>query len=59
MSACPICNRPAPSRPQNRAFPFCSPRCKLVDLGKWLDDKYRIPGSAAPEDAPQKIEEDA
>jgi len=24
--------------------PFCSRRCKLVDLGKWLDEEYRIPG---------------
>ncbi|MCE7910268.1 MAG: DNA gyrase inhibitor YacG [Candidatus Brocadia sp.] len=23
-------------------FPFCSERCKLVDLGAWLDEKYRI-----------------
>jgi endogenous inhibitor of DNA gyrase (YacG/DUF329 family) len=31
----------------NRAFPFCSPRCKLLDLGKWLDEDYRIPGPRA------------
>ena len=24
------------------AFPFCSPRCKLIDLGKWLNEEYRI-----------------
>lgn len=24
-------------------FPFCSDRCKLVDLGRWLDGKYQIP----------------
>ncbi|MEK6621777.1 MAG: DNA gyrase inhibitor YacG [Planctomycetota bacterium] len=23
-------------------FPFCSDRCKLIDLGAWLDEKYRI-----------------
>ncbi|RKY05149.1 DNA gyrase inhibitor YacG [Candidatus Poribacteria bacterium] len=23
-------------------FPFCSPRCKLIDLGKWLNEEYRI-----------------
>jgi endogenous inhibitor of DNA gyrase (YacG/DUF329 family) len=30
-------------------FPFCSPRCKLVDLGRWLGEAYRVPdeGSAA------------
>jgi endogenous inhibitor of DNA gyrase (YacG/DUF329 family) len=24
-------------------YPFCSPRCKLVDLGRWLGENYRIP----------------
>jgi endogenous inhibitor of DNA gyrase (YacG/DUF329 family) len=34
------------------AFPFCSTRCKLVDLGAWLDGSYRIPGEpiAEPDD---------
>jgi endogenous inhibitor of DNA gyrase (YacG/DUF329 family) len=27
----------------NKAFPFCSQRCQLIDLGKWLDEDYRIP----------------
>lgn len=42
---CPICKRPVaddgPDRPA--AYPFCSDRCKLVDLGRWLDGKYQIP----------------
>ena len=25
------------------ASPFCSPRCRLVDLGRWLGEEYRIP----------------
>jgi uncharacterized protein len=29
-------------RAQNKAFPFCNPRCKQVDLGSWLDEKYRV-----------------
>jgi endogenous inhibitor of DNA gyrase (YacG/DUF329 family) len=45
MSPCPICRHPAPPRAQNKSFPFCSPRCKLVDLGKWLDEQYRVPVS--------------
>jgi endogenous inhibitor of DNA gyrase (YacG/DUF329 family) len=40
---CPICNHPALPRARNRAFPFCSERCKLVDLGKWLSEEYRVP----------------
>jgi len=29
-------------RPDHRLFPFCSERCKLVDLGRWLDGRYAI-----------------
>ncbi|MBP0614263.1 DNA gyrase inhibitor YacG [Jiella mangrovi] len=37
---CPEC-----SRPSNReTFPFCSPRCKAVDLNRWLSGSYVIPG---------------
>jgi endogenous inhibitor of DNA gyrase (YacG/DUF329 family) len=34
-------------RAANRAFPFCSDRCRLVDLGKWLGEEYRIAGPRA------------
>jgi endogenous inhibitor of DNA gyrase (YacG/DUF329 family) len=41
---CPICGKPVAPRPENRAVPFCSDRCRLVDLAKWLGEEYRIPG---------------
>jgi len=44
---CAICRRPVPPRPDNPAWPFCSPRCRLIDLGKWLDGDYRL---SSPED---------
>ncbi len=44
---CPICGRTARPRPENRSFPFCSDRCRLVDLGKWLGESYRVPGARA------------
>ena len=47
MNRCPICKAPASPRSVNRAFPFCSERCRLVDLGRWLSEGYRIPGPAA------------
>jgi endogenous inhibitor of DNA gyrase (YacG/DUF329 family) len=43
MHPCPICDRPAAPRKDNPAFPFCSPRCRTVDLGKWLNEEYRVP----------------
>jgi uncharacterized protein len=42
---CPTCRTPVrrdPTRP-NKLFPFCSERCHLVDLGRWLGEDYRIP----------------
>ncbi len=39
---CPIC-KTATTWEENPFRPFCSERCKLVDLGAWADDKYRIP----------------
>jgi endogenous inhibitor of DNA gyrase (YacG/DUF329 family) len=33
------------------AFPFCSDRCRLIDLGRWLDGKYQIPVVEEDEDA--------
>jgi len=41
---CPICTKDAKPRKENPAFPFCSARCKQVDLGKWLSEEYRVPG---------------
>ena len=49
--ACPICGKPVAPRKENRAFPFCSDRCRLVDLGKWLGEEYRIPGARPGDDA--------
>ena len=43
MPMCPICGKDAKPRTENKAAPFCTARCKSVDLGKWLDEEYRIP----------------
>lgn len=42
-ATCPTCKKPVEPRAQNRAFPFCSDRCRAVDLGKWLGEEYRFP----------------
>ena len=41
---CPICRREIGPLSTNPAFPFCSPQCKLLDLGRWLDGGYRVAG---------------
>jgi endogenous inhibitor of DNA gyrase (YacG/DUF329 family) len=42
---CPICKNPVAEsdldKPQS-TFPFCSERCKLIDLGRWLGGRYQI-----------------
>lgn len=40
---CPTCGQPAEYSPQNPFRPFCSERCKLIDLGEWATESYRIP----------------
>lgn len=46
---CPQCQKDVATRSENPAFPFCSPRCRMLDLGKWLGEEYRIPVGPAPE----------
>jgi len=49
VTRCPICKKKVqpPEKGDGDAgrswFPFCSERCKLIDLGRWLDGKYQIP----------------
>lgn len=44
LPPCPVCGRPAPAARR----PFCSDRCRTVDLGRWLKGDYAIPGEPAP-----------
>ena len=43
MSICPICGEEVAPRGANKAFPFCNGRCQSIDLGKWLNEEYRVP----------------
>jgi endogenous inhibitor of DNA gyrase (YacG/DUF329 family) len=51
---CPICKKPVEKTDGETAkySPFCSDRCRLIDLGRWLDGKYQIPVDDD-QDAPQ------
>jgi endogenous inhibitor of DNA gyrase (YacG/DUF329 family) len=64
---CPVCKKPVEEPRRERQppgqtetavrswFPFCSERCKLIDLGRWLGGKYQIPvveRDESDEDAP-------
>jgi len=50
---CPRCGAPAVYAPENAWRPFCSERCKVIDLGAWANEDYRIP---APPEPPQDSE---
>jgi endogenous inhibitor of DNA gyrase (YacG/DUF329 family) len=43
MKRCPTCNREVQWQ-DNPFRPFCSERCKLLDLGNWVSEEYRVPG---------------
>lgn len=46
---CPHCRKEASW--QNNPFrPFCSERCKMIDLGAWISEDYKIPGEKKPTD---------
>jgi endogenous inhibitor of DNA gyrase (YacG/DUF329 family) len=56
MVPCPGCGTPAPFDPGNKWRPFCSERCKMIDLGEWAAERYRMPAEAP--DSPDKEDED-
>ena len=47
---CPTCRRPT-GLDGNPYRPFCSERCKVLDLAAWADERYRIPGDPVPQEA--------
>jgi uncharacterized protein len=51
---CPVCGVPVGPLSENRVFPFCSARCRTIDLGHWLDERYRIPTAEPPGDDDDK-----
>jgi len=47
---CPTCSAKVEWKPENKYRPFCSERCRLVDLGGWLAERYRVPGDDVKDD---------
>ncbi|RFC33707.1 MAG: hypothetical protein DID91_2727703001 [Candidatus Nitrotoga sp. MKT] len=43
--SCPQCKKEVPWNKDSVYRPFCSERCKLIDLGQWATESYRIPQS--------------
>lgn len=53
---CPICRKPVEMG--DPYMPFCSERCKLIDLGAWASEKYVISTPLVPEDRDEKGDDD-
>lgn len=53
-ASCPTCKKPVAIPPVDQpmgTFPFCSDRCRLIDLGRWQDGTYQIPAEPSDDDA--------
>lgn len=51
---CPTCKKPV--TPADAEFPFCSDRCRLLDLGKWASGDYRISSAILDPDVLEDLE---
>ncbi len=47
---CPICKKTVLYSVQNPHRPFCSEKCRLIDLGQWFEGDYCIPDDAQADD---------
>jgi endogenous inhibitor of DNA gyrase (YacG/DUF329 family) len=47
---CPTCGGDSIYSPANRYRPFCSERCKNIDLGAWANENFRVPEETPPDD---------
>ena len=54
---CPTCGKAAEWK-DNPFRPFCSERCKLIDLGHWVDEDYRVPGQSISKEPKAENEEE-
>jgi uncharacterized protein len=48
--ACPTCRKPTRWSVENKNRPFCSDRCRLIDLGEWASGNHRIAGDRVIDD---------
>jgi endogenous inhibitor of DNA gyrase (YacG/DUF329 family) len=50
---CPTCQKPVEWSPASKWRPFCSERCRLIDLGAWMSEQHAIPGEEISNDLPE------
>jgi endogenous inhibitor of DNA gyrase (YacG/DUF329 family) len=50
LVTCPQCGGDSVFAPSNRYRPFCSERCKNIDLGAWASEAFKLPNDASDDD---------
>lgn len=57
---CPTCDKENTWHKENQFRPFCSDRCKLIDLGEWANESHKIAGqdNSIPEEIVNQIDSD-
>ncbi|WP_020473248.1 DNA gyrase inhibitor YacG [Zavarzinella formosa] len=54
---CPICEKAMPGQWNEwPEYPFCSKKCRTIDLGRWLGENYRVPSQETPSTFPDEEE---
>lgn len=56
---CPNCRTRVAWSADNPYRPFCSERCKMVDLGAWMNEDNRIPGIELPDELLEELREES
>ena len=56
--SCPTCKKETRYHADNPSRPFCSERCRLIDLGEWADESHKIAGEVVKADLQELDEED-
>ncbi len=55
MVSCPTCGNRVAWAPESTYRPFCSDRCRLIDLGAWANEEYSVPAETPPDDLEDMI----
>ena len=50
LVACPTCSKKLEWCPENTFRPFCSERCKMIDLGAWASEEYKVAAEPSVDD---------
>lgn len=56
--SCPTCGNKVVWGPESQFRPFCSDRCRLIDLGAWANEEYGVPAEEPPDGFDEALQGD-